>query len=133
MSLNENSANPRELNCINSQQCDGIRYAGLPEYQLSHGKLHVDLITQRVTYDGKRVVTTPTHFNLIVMLLLNAGAIVPKERITSLVCLGFETTDRNAASVALYRLRSNLVDAGAPKDLIETLRGKGVRFARGQG
>ena len=89
---------------------------------IEHGRLTVDLDRKRATIGDKAVDLSAREYALLEYLMLNAGAIVSKERIGGAIASWDEELSPNAIEVHLSRLRSKLEPAGV---VIRTVRGLG--------
>lgn len=81
----------------------------------------------RVTRDGESVVLTPRAFDVLIVLLQNAGRVVEKQEIFDVVWKDTFVTD-NALVKVIRELRSALGDDSENPHLIETLPKRGYRF-----
>ena len=90
--------------------------------------VRVDPDARRVLRDGDEVALTPKEFDLLTLLLANAGTVVRRERLMQ------EVWDENwfgstkTLDVHMSALRRKLGDDGADPELITTVRGVGFRF-----
>jgi DNA-binding response OmpR family regulator len=98
--------------------------SSLPLYQDRH--LSVDLREQLVLLDGERLVLRKKEFSLLALLVQNAGQVVPRQSLLSLLW-GYNGNVRTRTlDVHVRRLRSKL---GSHADrYIETIFGIGYRF-----
>jgi DNA-binding response OmpR family regulator len=96
----------------------------LPFYQDRH--LSVDFREPLVLLDGQRLVLRRKEFHLLALLMQNAGQVVPRQSLISLVW-GYPSEVRTRTlEVHVRRLRSKL---GSHADrYIETIVGIGYRF-----
>ena len=92
--------------------------------ELSAGPVHVDLRAHRVTCDGAEVSLTAKEFDLVALLVRNAGAVVERERILREVWHTTWYGSSKTVDVHVASLRRKLGDA----TLIETVRGIGFRL-----
>jgi DNA-binding response OmpR family regulator len=95
------------------------------------GGLVLDSGTREVTRDGRPVHLTRREFDLLALLLDNAGAVMPRERLLT-DAWGFESAvETNAVDVYVGYLRRKLEEGGEPR-VIHTVRGVGyvLREAR---
>ena len=95
------------------------------------GDLVLDSGTREVTRDGRSVHLTRREFDLLALLLDNAGAVMPRERLLT-DAWGFESAvETNAVDVYVGYLRRKLEEGGEPR-VIHTVRGVGyvLREAR---
>jgi DNA-binding response OmpR family regulator len=90
--------------------------------------VRLDPDARRVVRDGDEISLTPKEFDLLALLLANAGSVVRRERLMS------EVWDENwfgstkTLDVHMSSLRRKLGDDGADPELITTVRGVGFRF-----
>ena len=98
---------------------------------LAASGVEVDLGARRVTVDGEEVELTPKEYELLVLLLRNAGTVVSRERAMDEVwddpemVGGSKTLDVHVSS-----LRRKLGDDPAAPRHVATVRGVGFRFER---
>ena len=108
------------------------RASGWAQSELVCGPVTLDTRTQQVRVDGERLDLTAFEFRLLEYLMLHAGEVVSKTQITeALYDQDFER-DSNVIEVFIGRLRKKLDPDGQLKP-IETLRGRGYRFALARG
>ncbi len=92
------------------------------------GDVRLDLHTCEVTYAGIALQLTPKEYLLLQLLLRNGQRVISREAIADqLWNLDRPPTD-DAIKVHLKSLRAKLRQAGAPDDLIATVRGIGYRM-----
>jgi DNA-binding response OmpR family regulator len=98
-----------------------------PAEMLARG-VRVDADARRVFKNGDEIALTPKEFDLLALLLANAGSVVRRERLMA------EVWDENwfgstkTLDVHMSSLRRKLGDDGADPELITTVRGVGFRF-----
>jgi two-component system, OmpR family, response regulator RegX3 len=92
---------------------------------LGAGPVRIDLRGHRVTVDGEEVHLTGKEFDLLVVLVRDAGAVVERERVLREVWNTTWYGSSKTVDVHVAALRRKL---GHP-ELIETVRGIGLRFA----
>ena len=98
--------------------------SSVPPYQDRH--LSVDFRDQLVLLDGKRLVLRKKEFDLLALLVRNAGQVVPRQSLLSLVWGYSGDVRTRTLDVHVRRLRSKL---GSQADrYIETIFGIGYRF-----
>jgi two-component system, OmpR family, response regulator len=103
--------------------------AGTGSPQLCAGGMILDEDSQQVVLaDGRRETLTAAEFRVLRCLMLNAGRVVPKERLLEHVYAFDAQVQSNVIEVYVKRLRSKLGQAR-----IRTLRGQGYVFARDEG
>jgi DNA-binding response OmpR family regulator len=89
------------------------------------GPVRIDLRGHRVTVDGEEVHLTGKEFDLLVVLVRDAGAVVDRERLLREV---WNTTWYGSSKTVDVHIASLRRKLGHP-ELIETVRGIGLRFA----
>ncbi len=105
------------------------RKASTSPEALDRGPLSFDAQRRRVKLNDDRLDLTPTEFDLLYFLALRPGRVLTRQQLLQEV-LGYDhpgyerTVDSHVA-----RLRKKLVDAGGPRDLVQTVFGIGYRFA----
>lgn len=90
---------------------------------LQHGDLHIDLPTRKVMYQGKEIVLTVTEFDLLMLLVKNAGQVLTRHQILDEVWGYDDDVSTNIIEVYIRYLRNKM--KGIP---IETIRGVGYRL-----
>jgi two-component system, OmpR family, response regulator PhoP len=104
------------------------RAGGWASPQLTCGPITLDTRAQTVTVDAKPVELTTFEYRILEHLMLRAGEVISKTELTErLYDQDFER-DSNVIEVFIGRLRRKLDPEDALKP-IETLRGRGYRFA----
>lgn len=84
--------------------------------------LNAEKLTARV--DGEEILLTPTEFQLLSVLVKNAGLIVPRGTLLERIWdIDGDFIDDNTLTVHVSRLREKI-----GKDRIETVRGVGYRY-----
>jgi two-component system copper resistance phosphate regulon response regulator CusR len=92
--------------------------------KLQVADLTLDLLTRKVSRQGKEIALTPKEFALLEYLMRNEGIVVTRTMISEHVWdIHFDTLT-NVIDVYISYLRSK-IDAGHEKPLIHTLRGRG--------
>ncbi len=97
--------------------------------RLVSGPLAIDLPTRTVTLDGSPVKLTPKEFDLLAILVRNAGRIVTHRQILTAVWGPAHTQDLQYLRVFIGQLRQKLGGAAPTKDIILTEPGIGYRIA----
>jgi DNA-binding winged helix-turn-helix (wHTH) protein/TolB-like protein len=87
----------------------------------------VDAQNFRVTRNGKEIILTPRAFDVLIVLLANAGRVVEKQEIFESVWKDTFVTD-NALVKIIRELRAALGDDAENSHLIETVPKRGYRF-----
>lgn len=91
---------------------------------LSTGDLTVNTATREVKRGGRALELTRTEYGLLELLVLNAGRIVPRERIIETVWGFGAEVENNTVDTFMHLLRRKVDPPDAPK-LIQTIRGVG--------
>jgi len=122
--------NPRELVArIRAvlRRSKGAEGAGIPE-ALSVGDIELDPATRTVRQKGKPVELTSVEFNLLEVLLREAGRVVTRERLVDTVLSRkFSPFDRSI-DMHVSKVRKKLGDSEHSSDHIKTVRGVGYIF-----
>ncbi len=104
------------------------RSGGWASSSLSAGPVTLDMSRQEVTVEGNAIELTSFEYKIIEYLMVRAGDVISKSELTDrLYDQDFER-DSNVIEVFIGRLRKKL-DPGNTIKPIETLRGRGYRFA----
>ncbi len=99
------------------------------EYRV--GGVYLDTVAHRVEVLGKEVTLTPREFDLLQLLMSNAGRALTRQHILDSVWGTDWFGDENVVEVFVRQLRRKVErDPDHPR-LIETVRGVGYRFAQG--
>ena len=104
------------------------RSGGWASSVMTAGPVELDMARQEVAVDGSPVELTSFEYKIIEYLMLRAGQVISKTELTErLYDQDFER-DSNVIEVFIGRLRKKLDPENSLKP-IETLRGRGYRFA----
>ena len=125
--------NPRELvariRAILRRTQSGEGASALPQL-MRVGEIELDPATRTVRNAGKPVDLTSVEFNLLEVLLREAGHVVTRERLAEAVLSRkFSPFDRSI-DMHVSKVRKKLGDADGGTDHIKTVRGVGYIFAR---
>jgi two-component system response regulator CpxR len=125
--------NPRELvariRAILRRAKPGKAADAVPEI-ISVGDVDLDPATRTVHRDGQPVELTSVEFNLLEVLLREAGRVVTRERLVNAVLSRkFMPFDRSI-DMHVSKVRRKLGDSDENGDHIKTIRGVGYMFAR---
>lgn len=125
--------NPRELvariRAVLRRTTAGSNGDGVPE-AVKVGDVELDPATRTVKQNGKALDLTSVEFNLLEVLLREAGRVVTRERLVdSVLSRKFSPFDRSI-DMHVSKLRKKLGDSDAGDDHIKTVRGVGYIFAR---
>lgn len=104
------------------------RTAGWAEAVLRAGPIALDTRSQQVTVHGKAVELTSFEYRVLEILMHRAGEVVSKTELTERIYAQDFDRDSNTIEVFVGRLRRKL-DPDDSYHPIETLRGRGYRFA----
>jgi two-component system response regulator PhoP len=104
------------------------RSGGWAQPVLKCGPVALDPRTQEVTVDGKRVDLTSFEYRILEYLIHRAGEVISKTELTERLYAQDFDRDSNTIEVFIGRLRRKLDPEDSIKP-IETLRGRGYRFA----
>jgi two-component system response regulator PhoP len=107
------------------------RSAGFASPRIAWGPIEIDTLRQVATRDGQEVVLTAYEYKVLEYLMLHAGKVVSKSELTEHIYDQDFDRDSNVLEVFIRRLRKKL-DPDSHLQPIETLRGRGYRFARSQ-
>ncbi|MEL7448227.1 MAG: response regulator transcription factor [Pseudomonadota bacterium] len=104
------------------------RAGGFAASVLQCGPVTLDTRSQEVTVDGRAVELTSYEYRLLEYLMLKPGKVVSKTELTESLYEQDYDRDSNVIEVFIGRLRRKLDPESSLKP-IETLRGRGYRFA----
>lgn len=90
---------------------------------VQYGDIHIDLTTRKVLYKQDEIVLTVTEFDLLVLLVKNAGHVLTRHQILDEVWGYDDDVSTNIIEVYIRYLRNKM--KGIP---IETVRGVGYRL-----
>ena len=97
---------------------------------LHHGRLTLDTVGRRVSYDDKPIELSARELAVLEVLMLRAGRVVSKETIVSHLYGWGDEVGLNAIEVYVYRIRRKLEPLGCE---IRTVRGMGYLMERSHG
>jgi len=104
------------------------RSVGLASPELACGPLKLDTVSQTVQVNGEPVSLTAYEYRILEYMILNTGKVISKTELTEHVYEQDFDRDSNVLEVLVGRLRKKLDPENSIKP-IETLRGRGYRFA----
>lgn len=104
------------------------RAAGTAQNILSLGALTLDLAAQKVQFNGREIELTTFEYRLLEHLIKKRDKVVSKDELADYLYPHDEDRDSNVIEVLIGRLRRKL-DPDGTLSPIETLRGRGYRFA----
>jgi two-component system response regulator PhoP len=108
------------------------RAAGAAGGELSCGPLRMDLVAQKVRIGDREPDLTAFEYRLLEHLATSRGKVLSKQELADRLYPHDEDRDSNVLEVLVGRLRRKL-DPDGSLSPIETLRGRGYRFALGDG
>ena len=91
---------------------------------LTVGGLRMDLLSRKVTRDGKAIPLQPREFKLLEYLVRNAGHVVTRTMLLENVWDYLFDPQTNVIDVHVSRLRSK-IDKGFEEPILQTVRGSG--------
>ncbi|MCG8313672.1 MAG: response regulator transcription factor [Pseudomonadales bacterium] len=104
------------------------RSAGLASPTVEKGPILLDTVSQKVSVDGSAIDLTSYEYKVLEYLMLHPNEVVSKVQLTEHIYDQDFDRDSNVIEVFVGRLRKKLDPANRFKP-IETLRGRGYRFA----
>lgn len=96
--------------------------------ELTIGGLRLNLTARRAMVDGAELVLRPKEFDLLVVLVSEAGRAVSRERLMADVWDENWFGSTKTLDVHVSAVRRKLADSGERPDRITTLRGHGYRY-----
>jgi two-component system, OmpR family, KDP operon response regulator KdpE len=103
--------------------------AGNAASVLSHGGIMVDVPNHRVMKNGASLKLTPKEFDLLALLMRNAGRVMTHRQILSAIWGPAHAEDMQYLRVLIGQLRGKLEDDHANPRFIQTEPGIGYRLA----
>ena len=103
------------------------RATGIPSSSLKCGPIAINVSTQMVTIDDRKIDLTTFEYRLLEHLIRHQGQVLSKRVLTDYLYPHDEDRDSNVLEVMVGRLRRKL-DPKGDLNPIETLRGRGYRF-----
>ncbi|MGA2552539.1 MAG: response regulator transcription factor [Burkholderiaceae bacterium] len=106
--------------------------AGAGEVSFEVGDFYFDRATRTATFKGRRLLLTATEFDLFYLLGSARGKVVTRDQIQILSHeRKYEIFSRTVDS-RVWRIRTKLIEAGAPASVIQSVRTVGYLFAAGE-
>ena len=99
--------------------------------QIEAGPLDIDILAHRVTRDGEPVKLTPKEFDLLALLVRNAGRVLTHRQILTAIWGPAHTEDLQYLRVFIGQLRQKLEATPDTPQLILTEPGIGYRLQAG--
>lgn len=103
------------------------RASGTPNALLQFGPISLDLNSQTVCVNEKKIELTAFEYRLLELLARHHGEVLSKQVLTDYLYSHDDDRDSNVLEVMVGRLRRKL-DPSSKLNPIETLRGRGYRF-----
>ena len=94
------------------------------------GELSIDYGRRRVRLAGRELDLTPTEFDVLHVLAINAGRVVTYETLLDKVWSGRAHANSNLVRIFIRNLRNKLGDSASNPAWVFNLRGVGYRLAR---
>ncbi|PWB48410.1 MAG: DNA-binding response regulator, partial [Nitrosomonadales bacterium] len=104
------------------------RAAGSSSQTLRGGPVSIDLAAQKASVNSQEIDLTAFEYRLLEYLMQQRGKVIAKSELADYLYPHDEDRDSNVLEVLLGRLRRKL-DPDGTLQPIETLRGRGYRFA----
>jgi two-component system KDP operon response regulator KdpE len=101
---------------------------GLPSF--TSGDLAMNFDSHEVSVGGQVVSLTPTEYNLLYLLVRNAGRVLPFETLLARIWGDAYRGESDYLKTYISRLRHKLGDSSQHPRFIRTERGSGYRFVR---
>jgi DNA-binding response OmpR family regulator len=96
--------------------------------ELAVGRLRLDVRARRAAFDGAELALRPKEFDLLAILVAEAGRAVSRERLMADVWDENWFGPTKTLDVHVSAVRRKLADCGESADRITTLRGHGYRY-----
>jgi len=104
------------------------RSTGWAQSRIQCGPIVLDLTAQTVFVDDSKIEMTAYEYRILEFLMLHAGEVISKNQLTEHIYHQDFDRDSNVVEVLVGRLRKKIDPDNLHKP-IETLRGRGYRFA----
>ena len=122
--------NPREL-LARLQAILRRSTAAVSENTAVHaGPIRVDPDTREVHMDGERIALTTTEFEILRVLVSQAGRVVPRERLMEMARGSDYASFERSIDVHVSRIRKKLGDDSKDPRFLKTVRGVGYTIVR---
>jgi DNA-binding response OmpR family regulator len=108
------------------------RVESAPPPVLAVGDLTLDPLSHRVARGGRRIVLTPREYALLEYLARHADRVVTRTELGEHVWQDERDALTNLVDVHISHLRRK-IDAGQPRPLLHTVRGRGYRLGEDAG
>lgn len=97
------------------------------ETSLTVGDLHMDLLSRKVTRDGKPIILQPREFKLLEYMMRHAEQVVTRTMLIENVWEYHFDPQTNVIDVHISKLRQR-IDVDFPKPLLRTVRNAGYKL-----
>ena len=97
---------------------------------LAVGDVVVDAGTREASYAGEVLPLTPKEFDLLMAMMMQAPKVISRDQLLKNVWQTDWLGASKTIDMHISTLRRKLSDAGAPKELIATVRGSGFRITK---
>jgi len=104
------------------------RAAGWATPELTCGPFTLEPATHVIRKNGTEIILTSYEFKVLEYLMMHAGEVISKQRLSEHIYEEDLDRDSNVMEVFIRRLRKKL-DADQSLNPIETIRGRGYKFA----
>ncbi|NLA34076.1 MAG: response regulator transcription factor [Actinobacteria bacterium] len=105
-----------------------LRLAKAVDHTMVAGALSVDPASRRCILDGEELHLTPKEYEILVMLMHEAGRVVSRQRIVLDLWSGDSDAASRSLDVHMSSLRKKLGETTEATRFIHTVRGVGFRF-----
>ncbi|RED89216.1 response regulator [Cohnella phaseoli] len=107
-----------------------LRHSARPQEEpvLHHGELTINVSQRSVELKGEPIKLSPTEFDLLKILALNAGKVITKGQLLKQVWNEYDDSNRHYLRIYIGHLRKKLEDNPAEPKYIVTEPGVGYRF-----
>ncbi|QEL18453.1 response regulator [Limnoglobus roseus] len=95
---------------------------------IEHLGVKVDRVRHKITHGGQELELTPTEFRLLECLVRQPGRAFTRHQLMDAAIGEGSIVLERTIDVHVKTLRKKLLEAGATRELIETVRGVGYRF-----
>jgi two-component system response regulator BaeR len=93
------------------------------------GRLDIDDAKHSATLNDKKLRLTPVEFSLLKTLNSQPGRVFSRDQLMNEMYPDYRIVSDRAVDTHIKNLRRKLTDAGAGKDLVESVYGFGYRYA----
>jgi len=93
------------------------------------GSLDIDDAMHSATFNGKKLQLTPVEFSLLKTLTSQPGRVFSRDQLMNEMYPDYRIVGDRAVDTHIKNLRKKLTNAGAGKDLVESVYGLGYRYA----